>query len=192
MYAKKTDTILSIKEAVRSRNGVAVEKIALKLSGGTGLLQPTKTVAEYPAIVQSSTINFRIRVKVNVKTPSNNNLEFLILPTTLISQVKNLINGKIAAPVDHQRLFLRNVELVDTNSLKQSNITENNTITLMTGFNIQVKAPSGEMYNLVVERGDTIASLKTQVAGKTSLASSVIRLRLQSTGVELTDTQIVS
>jgi hypothetical protein len=186
MYAQKSDTILSIKEQIKNRNGVAVEKIALKLAGGTGLLQPTKTVAEYPTIVQSSTINFRIRVKVLVKTPKDNTLEFLILPTTLISQVKNLILGKIAAPVEHQRLFLGSVELVDTKSLKEQSITEGNTITLMTGFNINVKAPTGEMHKLVVERDDTIASLRTQVAGKTALTVSVIRLRLA--GVELLDT----
>jgi hypothetical protein len=60
----------------------------------------------------------------------------LILPTTLISQVKNLIEGKIQAPVDHQRLFLRAVELNDEQSIKDQNITEGNTINLMTGFNI--------------------------------------------------------
>lgn len=185
MYAKRTQTILSIKEEIQKKNGVIPEKIALKLAGGTGLLQPIKTVAEYPAIVQGSTINFRIRIKVLVKTPKDNTLEFLILPTTLTSQVKNLIQGKIAAPVDHQRLFLRNVELQDDKSLKEQSITEGNTITLMTGYNIQVKAPNGVMHSLVVERDDTIASLRAQVSGKTGLATSIIRLRFN--GVELTD-----
>lgn len=46
------------------------------------------------------------------------------------------------------------------------------------------------MHLLVVERSDTIASLKAQVASKTSLAASILRLRLG--GVELLDNQIVS
>jgi hypothetical protein len=38
LYVKKTDTILSIKEEIEKKNGVVPEKLALKLSGGTGLL----------------------------------------------------------------------------------------------------------------------------------------------------------
>jgi hypothetical protein len=187
MYAKKTDTILSIKEEIQKNNGVVPEKIALKLAGGTGLLQPSKTVADYD-IVQGSTITFRIRVKVLVKTPEDNTLEFLILPSTLISQVKTMIEGKINAPTDHQRLFLRAVELDDDKSLKDQNITEGNTITLMTGFNIEVKVPSGEVQKLVVERNDTVASIKAQVAAKIpNLEAGVLRLRLN--GVELEDSK---
>lgn len=37
-YAKKTDTILSIKEKIQEKNGVTPEKLALKLAGSTGLL----------------------------------------------------------------------------------------------------------------------------------------------------------
>jgi hypothetical protein len=47
-----------------------------------------------------------------------------------------LIEGKITAPAEYQRLFLRAVELDDEKSIKDQNITEGNTITLMTGYNI--------------------------------------------------------
>jgi hypothetical protein len=56
-------------------NGVVPEKLALKLAGSSGLLQSGKTVTEYN-IAQGSTITFRIRVRVLVKTPDDQTLEF--------------------------------------------------------------------------------------------------------------------
>lgn len=100
-----------------------------------------------------------------------------------------MIEGKINAPVDHQRLFLRAVELDDDKSIKDQNITEGNTITLMTGYNIEVKVPGGEVHKFVVERNDTILSIKTKVAAKTNLDVSILRFRLN--GVELEDTKMV-
>jgi hypothetical protein len=55
----------------------------------------------------------------------------------------------------------------------------------MTGYNIEVKVPSGETHKFVVERNDTIASLKSKVAAKTQLEASILRFRLN--GVELED-----
>lgn len=117
-YARTTDTILSIKEKIQEKNGVTPEKLALKLAGNTGLLQPSKTVADYD-ITQGATITFRIRVKILVKTPEDSTLEFLILPSAKVSAVKTMIESKSEVPVDHQRLFLRGAELDDEKTVKE-------------------------------------------------------------------------
>ena len=60
----------------------------------------------------------------------------------------------------------------------------------MTGFNIEVKVPGGDIQKLVVERNDTIQSIKTRVATKANLEASILRFRLN--GVELEDDKKVN
>jgi hypothetical protein len=63
---------------------------------------------------------------------------------------------------------LRGAELDDEKSIKEQNITEGNTLTLMTGYNIEVKVPSkNETLDFVVERSDTIESIKAKIQAQT-------------------------
>ena len=101
-----------------------------------------------------------------------------------------MIESKSQVPVDHQRLFLRGAELDDEKTVKEQNITEGNTLTLMTGYNIQVKVPSkNETLDFVVERSDTIESIKARISADTNIDQNLIRIRLN--GVELTNAQRV-
>lgn len=60
----------------------------------------------------------------------------------------------------------------------------------MTGYNIQVKVPSkNETLDFVVERSDTIESIKARISADTNIDQNLIRIRLN--GVELTNAQRV-
>lgn len=76
-----------------------------------------------------------------------------------------MIEQKNQSPVDHQRLFLRGNELDDEKSIKDQNITEGNILTLMTGYNIQIKVPAkNDTLDMVVERSDTVQAIKARIS----------------------------
>jgi hypothetical protein len=175
-----TDTIASLKTAVKESEGIEVYQQSLFFGGAE--LTDNKTFSEI-GITDNGTITLETTFTLSVETATKV-LNLTVDYADTISSIKDKILTSEAIPKDVQTLKALEVLLVDNNTCAQSNLREGSIIKLSTDFHINVQVSATKTIKVKVDYANTIAQLKTMIETKEAVPVDHQRLFLNTVRLE--------
>ena len=174
LEVEPTDSIENVKIKIADKEGIPPDEQRLSYLDAE-LLDNDRTLSEY-GIVGGSTLVLR-RTQIFVKSPSGKTLILDVATSRdTLADAKAKIQDKEGFPPDQQRLFFRNVELLDNErTLSEYGIVPDSTLTLLLNMRIVVEAPSATL-TLYVAPTDTIAGVKAKIQEEAGIPPDQQRL----------------
>ncbi|XP_021984448.1 polyubiquitin-C isoform X1 [Helianthus annuus] len=171
LEVKPTDTIASVKEKIKMKEGISVDEQVLIFN--KMVLGNSVTLFDFH-INSKSTLTLirksRGFMKIFIKTHTGETLIPEVKPSYTIGSIKAKIQNKVLIPCDKQELIFNEMVLHDINTLADYNIKGESTLTLTrlsSGFmQILIKPLSGIAFTLDVKPSETIYNIKAKIHDK--------------------------
>ncbi|KAJ0817828.1 putative Ubiquitin-like domain-containing protein [Helianthus annuus] len=176
LEVKPTDTIASVKEKIKMKEGISVDEQVLIFN--KMVLGNSVTLFDFH-INSKSTLTLirksRGFMKIFIKTHTGETLILEVKPSYTIGSIKAKIQNKVLIPCDKQELIFNEMVLHDVNTLADYNIKGESTLTLTrlsSGLmQILIKPLSEIAFTLDVKPSDTntIDNIKAKIHDKVNI-----------------------
>ncbi|KAJ0612801.1 putative Ubiquitin-like domain-containing protein [Helianthus annuus] len=171
LEVKPTDTIASVKEKIKMKEGISVDEQVLIFNkmvlGNSGTLFDFHINSKSTLTLMRKSRGF---MKIFIKTHTGETLIPEVKPSYTIGSIKAKIQNKVLIPCDKQELIFNEMVLHDVNTLADYNIKGESTLTLTrlsSGLmQILIKPLSGIAFTLDVKPSDTIYNIKAKIHNK--------------------------
>ncbi|KAM0053239.1 putative Ubiquitin-like domain-containing protein [Helianthus debilis subsp. tardiflorus] len=174
LLVKPTDTIASVKEKIKMKEGISVDEQVLIFNkmvlGNSSALFDFHINSKSTLTLMRKSRGF---MKIFIKTHTGETLILEVKPSYTIGSIKAKIQNRVLIPCDKQELIFNEMLLHDVNTLADYNIKGESTLTLTrlsSGFmQILIKPLSGIAFTLDVKPSDTIDNIKAKIHDKVNI-----------------------
>ena len=152
------DTIPDVKRQVEKELGISPEDQRPEFNGKA---LPNDSTLRDNKIHHGDTIDLQ-PMEIKVRTPDGRVANLVVDPEDTINDVKDQVRHQLGIAPEDQRPTFKGIILPDKSTLNDNDIHHGDVIDLEP-MEIQVKAPNGDIVDLVVNPYDTISAVKKQV-----------------------------
>ncbi|KAJ0624351.1 putative Ubiquitin-like domain-containing protein [Helianthus annuus] len=183
-----TDTIANVKLTIFYRERIPVDEQVLIFNGMA--LENSGTLFDF-RIKGGSTLALMRRsrglMQISIKTLKGYAITVEVNPSYTIGNVKSKIQDKMDIPHEEQELIFNEVVLDNIDTIADSNIGEESTLTLVrksTGhMHIFINTMSGKTINMKVKPSDTVYNVVSKIANMEGLPRCQLTLLFDGRGL---------